>query len=82
MYLRDLVRQLNQEERRWRQHTLIYLDNAQYHKSGEVLELMQELDIPIMYSGPHSYDASPCELWFAAFKRVNINPRKLPAGKT
>ena len=82
LFLRDLVRQLNEESRGWRKNTLIYWDGAKYHKSHEVLELMQELDLPIMYSGPHSYDASPCELWFAMFKRVNINPRRLPAGKT
>jgi len=43
--------------------------------------LLQELQVPMMMSGPHSYDAAPCELWFSLFKRVNINPRKVKTGK-
>ena len=82
LFLRDLVRQLNEEDRRWRQKTLIFWDGARYHRSQVTLDLLQELELPIMFSGPHSYDASPCELWFSLFKRVNINPRKLPTGKT
>ena len=31
--------------------------------------------------GPYSYDAAPCELFFAAFKRADINPSKVPLGK-
>ena len=28
-----------------------------------------------MILGPHSYNAAPCELWFALFKQDNINPK-------
>jgi hypothetical protein len=35
----------------------------------------------MLISGPHSYDAAPCELWFSLFKRVNINPRRVKTGK-
>jgi hypothetical protein len=82
LFMRDLVKQLNTEERRWRQNVLMVTDGARYHRSRETLEMLQELDVPIMLNGPHSYDAAPCEGWFALFKRVNINPRKLPTGKT
>jgi hypothetical protein len=34
-----------------------------------------------MILGPHSYNAAPCELYFAKFKSADINPRKVPAGK-
>ena len=43
--------------------------------------MLEQLQVPIMISGPHSYDAAPCELWFALFKSVNINPRKVKTGK-
>jgi hypothetical protein len=32
--------------------------------------------------GPYSYDAAPCELFFAAFKKEDINPNMVPLGKT
>ena len=38
--------------------------------------------MPIMFTGPHSYDASPIELFFAALKSKDINPLNLPTGKT
>ena len=60
---------------------MILLDNAPYHKSKSTLKILEELKIPIIFTGPHSYDAAPCELWFAAFKAADINPRHLPTGK-
>jgi hypothetical protein len=45
------------------------------------MQMLEQLQVPIMISGPHSYDAAPCELWFALFKSVNINPRRLKTGK-
>ena len=32
--------------------------------------------------GPYSYDAAACELFFAAFKRADVNPSKVALGKT
>ena len=34
-----------------------------------------------MILGPHSYNVAPCELFFAHFKKVDINPRHIPVGK-
>ncbi len=45
------------------------------------MKLVEELELPLMILGPHSYDAAPCELWFALFKQVNINPRRVKTGK-
>ena len=42
---------------------------------------MEGLRIPILFTGPHSYDAVPAELLFAAFKADDINPSKVPQGK-
>jgi hypothetical protein len=46
-------------------------------------ELYRKLRLPaLMVLGPYSYDASPCELLFAALKSVDINPRHVPTGKS
>jgi len=81
LFLRDLVRQLNEQDRKWRSNTIIFWDGAPYHRSKQTLDVLKELEVPIMFTGPHSYDASPCELWFAMFKKANINPRKVATGK-
>ena len=81
MFLRGLLKKLNEESRNWRDKTIIFWDGAKYHKSKATLQLVEELKLPMLFLGPHSYDASPCELWFSLFKRVNINPRKIKAGK-
>jgi hypothetical protein len=81
LFIRDLVRQLTEEDRRFRQNTLIVIDGAPYHQSKATRALMAELQLPLMISGPHSYDASPCEQYFAQFKKADINPRKIKCGK-
>ena len=42
------------------------------------MDMMKDFRIPIMLFGPHSYDASPCELFFSFLKRVDINPEHIP----
>ena len=60
---------------------MIMHDNASYSNSEHILELMAGLNIPMLYSGPHSYNAAPVELFFAAFKSKDVNPEKLPQSK-
>ena len=57
------------------------LDNAPYHVSESTLELMEGLEIPVVFTGPHSYDAAPIELLFAAFKADDVNPNMIRQGK-
>ena len=57
------------------------MDNAPYHTSSSTMKILEELEIPMIFTGPHSYDASPCELAFGHFKKADINPRKLPMNK-
>jgi hypothetical protein len=45
------------------------------------MDLYDELDLPVAISAPHSYDLAPCELYFAMFKSVNINPLDLATGR-
>ena len=81
LFLRDLVSKLSEEDRRWRQNTLIFWDGAPYHQSAETIRLVAELQVPLMISGPHSYDAAPCELFYAKYKSCDTNPRKIKCGK-
>ena len=80
LFIRDLVRQLNEGDRHWRKKTLIFWDGAAYHQSAAIKNLLDELEVPIAINGPHSYDIAPVELWCSMFKRVNINPCRLKTG--
>ena len=80
-FFRQLVLKLSKERPDWREVTIILLDNASYHKSSHALKLYEHLRMPVMFSGPHSYDIAPCELFFAQFKSVDLNPDRLPLGK-
>lgn len=68
IYLRQLILKLDQEDFNWRDNTVLLLDNAPYHSSESSIELMEGLNIPVLFTGPHSYDGAPVELLFAAFK--------------
>ena len=57
------------------------MDNAPYHTCMTSMQVYAELKIPILFTGPHSYSASPVELFFAAFKSVDVNPDRLKIGK-
>jgi len=50
------------------------LDNAPYHSSKVMMEFYELHQLPVMFTAPHSYAASPVELMFAHFKRADINP--------
>jgi hypothetical protein len=82
VFMSQLVSKLTETDRRWRQRTIIFMDNAKYHDSTQTLKLLADLDVPVIYTGPHSYDAAPCEKWFALFKQTSINPRKIKTGIT
>ena len=78
IFLQQLVLKLDQEDADWRKNTVLLLDNAPYHTSESSIDLMEGLNIPLLFTGPHSYDAAPIELLFAAFKSADINPRHIP----
>ena len=81
MFFRQLVKKLDAERPGWRENTIILLDNAPYHSDKATLKLLAGLQVPVCYTGTHSYDACPAELLFAAFKSKAVNPRHLPTGK-
>ena len=81
VFFRQLVLKLNKDRIDWRDNTVIVLDNASYHGTSSLLKLFESLRIPVIFSGPHSYDTAACELLFAMFKSGTWNPEGLPMGK-
>ena len=81
LYLQQLVLKLDKERSDWRRNTVVTMDGAPYHTANGILELLSKLRIPVLMQGPHSYDVAPCELYFAAFKSADINPRNVPTTK-
>ena len=77
IYFMALVKKLDKIRPNWRDKTVILLDGASYHKSRETIEIFERLRIPVMFLAPHSYNVAPCELYFAWFKKDEINPRKV-----
>jgi hypothetical protein len=82
IYFRELVVILDRDKPSWRNNLVILVDGASYHQSKEFKTVAAKLRLPFMLFGPHSYDTSPCELFFASFKSLDINPRHIPTGKT
>ena len=81
IFFHALVKKLDAQSPHWRRDTIILLDNASYHTSSATLKVLEELGVQVLFTGPHSYSASPVELFFAAFKAADINPRRVPMGK-
>ena len=69
------------EDPDWRSNTVLILDGAPYHQAEASKALLEGLQIPVMMLGPYSYEASVCELYFAAFKSGDINPDHFKTGK-
>ena len=42
---------------------------------------MRKLELSVIWSAPHSYDAAPCELVFAFLKFNELNEHEFPTGK-
>lgn len=82
LFFKSLVKKLDQERPNWRKSTVIQLDNAPYHASAAFYDMAAGLKLPIIFSGPHSYDSAPVELWFSMFKRGNLNPMRVKTGKS
>ena len=95
LFFKNLALKLDSEDARWRENTVILLDNvstiysspdliflqASYHTSAAAYDMMAALQLPVIFTGAHSYDASPIEKWFAHFKRADVNPRRIKTGK-
>ena len=81
LFFAALVKKLDNHKPNWRTTHTIMLDNAAYHTSSQAIDFLRKLDVPVIFTGPHSYTAAPIELLFSSLKAVDINPRKLKTGK-
>ena len=81
MYLTQLALELDRDRANWRKDTLILLDGAQYHLNDSIIEHLNMLQMDVIFTGPRSYDACPCEMVFAHLKSLDLNPMNLPTGK-
>ena len=81
MFFSHFLEHLDEKSPGWRKTTVLLQDGAAYHTSEVMMEFYEKHSVPIIFTGPHSYAASPIELFFAAFKRADINPAALPTGK-
>ena len=68
IFFEYLIIRLDSERKGWRKHTIFLIDNAPYHKSESLMTYFKDMQLPIMFTGPHSYDAVPIELLFSAIK--------------
>ena len=81
IYLVELVRMLDAEDKHWRKDTVIIWDNASYHASARTKGLLETLKIPLMRLGTYSYDMAPAELLFARLKSADLHSGEIAVGK-
>ena len=80
-FLRYLKRQLDWETPGWEDSTTILLDNASWHTNPLMKQRLARMQLPVCYTGPYGYSASPIELVFGALKLAELNPDGQPTGK-
>jgi hypothetical protein len=74
LFIIKLVEHLNSKNRKWRDNTVIMLDNAPYHRSHYVRSKLTLLKVPLMYLGPYHFKLAPIEVFFSYMKSHNLNP--------
>ena len=74
LFFCHLIDLLDSKDKGWRKDTIILMDGAPYHLSNDMMEFYRHHRIPIIFTGPHGYQASPIETFFAHLKNSNINP--------
>ena len=52
---------LEAEDPDFREKTLLLLDNAPYHKSEQTRAAIKKLGLPVIFSGPYSFESAPIE---------------------
>ena len=81
LFIKELSSKLDTERPKWKEDTVVLLDNAKYHSSQKTRDYFAHSNIRIMYTAPYSYSGSPVELYFAALKSTNLNPTMAATGK-
>jgi len=81
LFVSKLSAKLSQEDKNWKQQTVLLLDGAKYHVDEEVVDYFRKSSLQVVVSAPYSYEAAPIELFFNLLKRTNLNSGRLPTGK-
>ena len=81
IYLVELVRMLDAEDKNWRRDTIIFWDNATYHTCQRTKCMLETLKVPLMFLGVYSYKMAPSELLFARIKTSDLLPDGVKVGK-
>ena len=75
LFLAKLISQLDSEDPRWRENTVVMLDNAPYHRSKETRDFIARARVPLMFLGPYQFARVPVEKLFAfIIKCRDLNP--------
>ena len=81
IFLTELIKTLDIEDKNWRTNSVLMWDNAGYHEAKEVLTPLEEQRAPVLFLGPYSYRMAPAEMVFAALKLQHLNTLEAPLGK-
>ena len=81
VFLVELVKMLDAEDKHWRRTMIILHDGARYCNNEAFMETMRHHRVPFMMSSANSYNISWIELLFGAIKQGDLNQEKLPTGK-
>ena len=76
LFLTKLCEHLDHQDRHWREHTVLMMDNAGYHRGKPVKQLMQQLRLPVLYMIPYQFQMVPVEMMFNFIKNHDMNPLK------
>ena len=82
LFISRLVEQLDLDRPSWRSDTVMQLDNAKWHKTQQVRDLLKKHRIPALLSAPYSYDCAGVEYFFSMFKRGELNIKQLGVTKS
>ena len=74
LFLIKLSNFLDSINGKWREKTVIMVDNAPYHRSKYMMEKYELLKIPLMFLGPYQFKMAPVELMFSYIKNRDLNP--------
>jgi hypothetical protein len=81
MFMKELIKRLDLEDKKWRTNTVLVWDGAGYHTSKEVMAFLESQRVPVMQLGAYGYLLNTPEILFAAFKSYKINIDEIPVGK-
>ncbi len=73
-FIVKMVEHLDSADRHWRSNTVFMVDNAQYHRSESMKQIISKLNIPWMFMGPYQFRVAPVEMVFNYVKQHPLNP--------